>query len=482
MANNEDKLSRLYREGLENFAKDPPPQVWAGIKQGLLIKNLVTLKFLTSLNIYSVSVFVAAAAVAGFFAGNQLQQKNNVAETNKAASSIVTEIPSKTQEIKTTPTADQVKINPEPSINAENKIDQVGHSNAPVQNQTTNNIKVQPVNTNKPAPSVIYQKPKEPATQKENTPKPTDIGAEKSANNATPKNEESLKNPLSDDKQILQEKSAIENKESQPDPTEKTAGSSKTLSVPKKPKTGQGFYTEIFGAPAFVTYTFEESAVNPNLTFVETSKEDEKPALSYTAGLELGYGLKNIFAQTGLNYSDYRSKSLIDLIVTESKWTDVITKDSTWWYRDSMGKDYFKYNFDTVQNLTTNDTTITHSSTNSMRYIEIPILIGYRFYGKRISCALSGGISFGYLISSGGQTLNPDLKSLSANTPSDIPFRQWTENLIFRAEVAYLFKQNFSVFIRPGFKYNLNSVFEEHYPVQKSFYAIDLHLGLRYNF
>ena len=108
MASNEDKLNRLYREGLKDFAKDPPAQVWAGIKQGLMIRNLITFKFMTSLNIYSVTVFVVIAALAGFIAGKQLQQKNNSVTASKNISTIVNHIPKSSQNLEKTITTQNI--------------------------------------------------------------------------------------------------------------------------------------------------------------------------------------------------------------------------------------------------------------------------------------------------------------------------------------------------------------------------------------
>jgi hypothetical protein len=169
----------------------------------------------------------------------------------------------------------------------------------------------------------------------------------------------------------------------------------------------------------------------------------------------------------------------MDYITTNSFWNESYVKDSVF-VPDSIP--HYDYFYDTLRVLNSKDTHENHNSSNAMRYLEIPVMIGYRFYKNKFSYAFAAGASFGYLISSGGTTMNPDMKSISSNDKKTIPYKPWTINLLFRAEGAYLLKNNLSVYIRPGYKYNIGSVFEDHYPVQKSLYTLDLHAGLRYNF
>ena len=479
MANNEDKLNRLFREGLEDFAKDPPPKVWSGIKHALLIRKLFTFKFMTSLNIYSVAVFVTIAATAGFIVGKQLHQNNDLITPDKSKIVITkdyTNIKRNIQKIKEQHNIDnQAFKNEIYPINGQQKVNKVkvidhtaSNSIFGKQIQKQNYLSPKDVNGTIKIPEkhVIIDSSK----QFTNGINPV-VTIQTQSNAINPKEpvQQPSQNITSDEKKNL----INEQPPKQPVPAN-------NILPQKKPKTVQGVYTEIFGAPSLLTFTYVQSNINPSLTFVNTSKQDEKPALSYTAGLELGYGLKHVFVQTGLNYSDYRSKTLIDLLTDYGFNQTNLKKDSVF-VPDSVSPHY-TYHYDTIRSYVIKDTLMSHRTTNSLRYIEIPILLGYRFYGKKMSYAISGGIAIGYLSYSKGTTINPDLKSVSVNSIDAIPFRPWTFYLILRAEAAYMIKKDLSVFIRPGFKYNTNSVFEDYYPVQKSFYTLDLHLGLRYNF
>jgi len=469
MANNEDKLSRLYREGLGDFVKDPPPQVWSGIKKGLLIRNLITFKFMTSLNIYSVAVFITIAAISGFFAGKELQKKNETVTAARNFTSIVIKTPEKHQISQNLYREQSIELG---QVAKQQEISSITNNNFKKQSPIHSKVIPQLIKSiEKPIP--VREAIGNSSPQKDNVIKFPDKINDTPLATDNPKKNEFQKHPS--ENKLIDEKKVITNEQ----PT-KQLGAVNDILIPKKPRTIQGFYAEIFGAPSLLTYKFEQSTVNPNLTFANSSKADEKPALSYTAGLELGYGFKNLFVQTGINYSDYRSKALIDLITTNSVLTTNVTKDSVLVY-DSIGSHY-EYHYDSIKVSTNSKTHTIHKATNSLRYIEIPILLGYRIYGKRISYAVSGGISIGYLSSSDGKTLNPDLVSISANTTEAVPYKPWTFYLLLRVEAAYLFNKNLSVFIRPGFKYNINSVFEDYYPVQKTFYTLDLHLGIRYNF
>jgi hypothetical protein len=489
MANNEDKLSRLYREGLGDFAKDPPPQVWSGVKHGLLIRNLITFKFMTSLNIYSVSVFIAAAAIIGFFAGKGLQQKHEIASSAIIRSAIVNNLPEKTERIQNF-NQEQSNVKQEQNIQTTNTsikhdiikkqtIDNKSQAYKVYQTPVHSNI-IPDVNNPTVKNESVNNTVNNPTIQKDITIKSAEQTTKKPAETTNLQKDETKK--LASDKTVIPPNNNPP-KQTPPDQTKKQSDSKSKGIIPRKPKTTQGFYADIFGAPAIFTYKYDQSTVNPNLAFVNTSKGEEKPSLSYTAGLELGYGFKHYFAQTGVNYSDYRSSSMIDLVNSYLIRTyDYKKKDSIFLYQDSSGHKYYNYTYDTITVNNTIDTLTSHRSTNSLRYIEIPILFGYRYYGKRMSYALSTGLSLGYLSSSGGQTLNPDLKSITINTTDAVPLKKWTYYFVLRVEAAYLLNKDLCVFIRPGFKYNMNSVFEEYYPVQKTFYALDLHLGLRYIF
>ena len=171
MANNEDKLSRLYREGLGDFAKDPPPEVWSGIKHGLLIRKLVTFRFMTSLNIYSVAAFITVAALAGFIIGKQFHQKNDLATANKNISTIVKNIPKKAkkfQEIKEQQNIEHAKAIDKPASNytTDNQI----------RNQTSVTPKVRKESIKiSEKPVHIKESVYDPSQQKDNFTKPTDI-------------------------------------------------------------------------------------------------------------------------------------------------------------------------------------------------------------------------------------------------------------------------------------------------------------------
>ena len=506
MASNEDKLNRLYREGLKDFAKDPPAQVWASIKQGLMIRNLITFKFMTSLNIYSVTVFVVIAALAGFIAGKQLQRKDNSVTASKNISTIVNDIPKTAQDFEKTVATQNINqhsvnngvnsISAKPKIESA-KVDNQHLSKSINENQTQNSTAIatkvvqnsQKIAENtKPELQTVYNS----SPQKSNNAKQEESNSEilfsKNSKQGFANLDTSItSNPtqanviypeISNKLSLAKNLSSDKQDSASQQPKNQTTATNLLLPT-KKPKTGQGFYAEIFAAPSLLTYKYEQSTKNPNQLFVNSSKEDEKTALSYTTGLELGYGLKNLFAQTGLNYSAYRSKTLIDIITNNSFWQTNLKKDSIL-VMDSFGNHY-QYIIDSTRVLTSKDTHSYHGANNSLHYIEIPILIGYRYYGKRISYAISGGMSVGYLSLSAGETLNPDLKSISVNNSDAIPYKPWTFYLLFRSEASYLLNKHLSAFIRPGFKYNLNSVFEDYYPVQKKFYTIDLHFGIRYN-
>lgn len=480
MGNIEDKLNHLYQEKLGNLEKDPPPQVWSGIKQGLMIKKLITFKVFTSLNVYSATTFIVVAALTGFFAGKYFTA-GKIAVEQKSSTPV--EIAAPQNNLKNQQIKEQSLLIESKQINTQRNTESFNKQ----YHQLTNNTKVNPLVIKNPEDNNLTEKP---LANQDNMQSVPEILTNQKPENTIPDIPVVIPEKMQvkiDNTEKNEVKPPITLKELKNEPAKTFPDQPKSASdelntnlLPKKPKTIQGIYAEIFGAPSLIKLKFEQSSVNPNLTFVNSSRQDEKPALSYTAGAELGYGLRHLFVQTGINYSDYRSNAIIDIsdnylaTVTNLNWDSILIFDS-------MGN-YYKYFYDTIRSFVQRDTLITHRSANSTRYIEFPILIGYRFYGKRMSYAIMGGISIGYLSSSGGKVLNPDVKSITTNTPDAVPYKSFTYYFVLRADAAYMINKNLSIFIRPGFKYNWNSIFEDYYPVQKTFYTVDLHFGLRYHF
>ena len=126
---------------------------------------------------------------------------------------------------------------------------------------------------------------------------------------------------------------------------------------------------------------------------------------------------------------------------------------------------------------------INEKSDNRYKYIEIPILVGKRFYIKKLSIDVVSGLSIGYLISAKGKFLNIYDHEVLDISKGNSPFNEmFVYNFLLRLNCSYPLNERIRAMVAPSFKYNLNSILNKNYPVSQKYYSAGLNFGLIYNF
>ncbi|MFA4851080.1 MAG: hypothetical protein WC868_10630 [Bacteroidales bacterium] len=213
----------------------------------------------------------------------------------------------------------------------------------------------------------------------------------------------------------------------------------------------------------------------------------ELPTYSYTYGAEAKVDFRHWFFQSGINLSNilstanftyrYFHNDTISWILSD---TVIINEhiDTTGGQYDTVPAQIL-YSWLPFTQLNSYDKV--KKATIEIKYLQIPILVGYSFSTKKIIYSVSTGISIGFPISIKGEILSLANKIEDVSKLA-IPLRKPVFNYLLRAGATYVVSSRYSVFIQPSLRYSLNSVFNKSYPVNQKYTVLGLRMGLLYRF
>jgi len=254
---------------------------------------------------------------------------------------------------------------------------------------------------------------------------------------------------------------------------------------------------EIFAGPN-IAYSFIETNETQYNEHVSLRNSSEKPQLSYHLGINYKTYYKKWFLSIGVNYHNYKDQATYSLptLDIDSAISSYMVFQNTYKY---ITTGYIQNPNDTnsllpiitiqVKQDTSYVNTVLYDTTevvkdytysNTYSYIEVPIMFGRVFHHKQFIFDLSGGVSWGRLIK-----YESSIPNLENNKLIDI---HQTENIIsknsfngiFALGIGYQINEGSLLFARPEFRYNLNSLFENSYPINQKYLQIRLSLGMRF--
>jgi hypothetical protein len=281
-----------------------------------------------------------------------------------------------------------------------------------------------------------------------------------------------------------------------------------------------------------IPFTAQPIVLDQNFSFL--SKTNKKPILSYQIGAGLFNVSKTLSASTNQDYIDRRNaeekatnyvswmfgakiqyqRFAFNTGVELNKYGEKVTYSN--WLLGSTSKITNSYNYSadsitTVSNYyiqgnqfdqtitqTTIDSTLISDTTtvygqksadvsgiNSktmISYIEIPLVIEYEaIKTKRFSVALRTGVSVGFISQKRGYYLDKtqeEFKDLNSITT----FRSTVWNARIGADFSYFIVPKTSIFIRPEFRTNLQSIFKTEAGIQQKYRAFGVMIGLSKSF
>jgi hypothetical protein len=227
-------------------------------------------------------------------------------------------------------------------------------------------------------------------------------------------------------------------------------------------------------APAYNFYRLKTD----DDAYASYRKDHEKPAISWSTGAELRLNIKNWYVQSGLGYSVYRlDRNYNYSFKALDSLNSYFQTDTIWgWVFDppEINKPIVM-GYDTVFMPVYNEI---NEGQNEWHYLEIPLLAGYRLNTGRFSFELATGFSWAFLLYSSGNVPSLEQENLFAELDST-PLSDHLFSYLLQAGFSYHLTPAWSLNISPWYKHNLNSVFEDNYPVDQRFNAIGVNFGLR---
>jgi hypothetical protein len=231
-----------------------------------------------------------------------------------------------------------------------------------------------------------------------------------------------------------------------------------------------GFYF----APAYNFYRLSSE----NEVYNNYRKDHETPSVSWSAGADIRINIRNWYIQTGLTYSTYKlDRNYNHTFEALDSLQSFYQTDTIWgWVFDppEINKPIV-LGYDTTFVPVYNDI---NEGTNEWHYLEIPLLAGYKFNTGRFSFDIGTGFSYGFLLYRSGNV--PDLEQENVFVElENIEMNSHMFNYLLQFGISYHLTPEWSLNISPWYKHNLNSVFDNNYPVDQRLNTIGINFGLR---
>ena len=118
---------------------------------------------------------------------------------------------------------------------------------------------------------------------------------------------------------------------------------------------------------------------------------------------------------------------------------------------------------------------------NYYTFIEIPVIVGYRYDLKNISLEFNSGLSYNVFLLKRGQIIGIKGLPIDLATEKNIFKKQSGLSLIAGMKLIFPVKKKV-FFIEPNIKYNLQDITSGNYPLHQRYFNYGIKLGYRYNF
>ncbi len=203
--------------------------------------------------------------------------------------------------------------------------------------------------------------------------------------------------------------------------------------------------------------------------------------LSFSAGLyysQVGQAVENVTAFTGFS-SFLSGKGSNDIIVTTSAGR-IVTTNPDLFIADHMGKRvstvYDASLFDPVKFNLRNEG---NRLVQNMGYLEVPLLVRYKFVDSGIDLSLLGGLSYSFLVNNSVYAASRDGGRIEAGYTEGLsPFNISTT---MGLGVGYSLPNSFAFNVEPMVRYYINSLGEHPGPSINA-WSVGVMTGVRYSF
>lgn len=237
--------------------------------------------------------------------------------------------------------------------------------------------------------------------------------------------------------------------------------------------------------------------INNNLYNHSTSKYH--PGITdYNISANIKYEVNKFFIKTGINYSTLNE---IDLLSFNEQLNDTsashytydiheyITYDSVdWWinpdnpydtlvyYEPILNQDTINMKWNRVDSLY--DRSYQKTIETNLRYIEIPMIFGYKQQFNRFAIGVLNGIGIAFKVGDEGYLIQND--EIIQITRANSPYNDMIINYIAGIDFSYKINRNISIFVNPQYKTNLTSIFKNQAINNKQIHSFGINAGLNF--
>jgi hypothetical protein len=115
-----------------------------------------------------------------------------------------------------------------------------------------------------------------------------------------------------------------------------------------------------------------------------------------------------------------------------------------------------------------------------MTFVDVPLMIGYKWLGKRSGFALQGGVIFNVLFKQKGNLADFNYTASDVNTANQNPFNATTGlSLAGGISTNHRLNDKLDLMIEPYTRYTLKPINNSNYPLQQKLFTYGLFVGLR---
>ncbi len=226
-------------------------------------------------------------------------------------------------------------------------------------------------------------------------------------------------------------------------------------------------------------------------------ENEEEPIVAPSIGLSITANLKSLSISAGIEYSVYGEETnyypysnqlqIDDNSVWQSFLTNFVDTDTAYIWGNTRffetvrqrSDSIFVFDQDTSEVYKYDENIAKNNGVNHIYYVEIPIQVAYTLNKGRMGFGVVGGVSPAFLTGKKGYYLRQDGRGIESLEEIE-SFRKFLINARVGVDVYYRAGARTKLMLRPLFKANLNSVFEDDYGVKQKYYSTGILFGITY--
>jgi hypothetical protein len=246
----------------------------------------------------------------------------------------------------------------------------------------------------------------------------------------------------------------------------------------------------VYGKKSFKGYFAIDALISPDITwrnltanteqasnFISKRDSAESIRLSYSALMKINLFInRNIYINTGIGFAQNKEKfSVIHKWQTHEDYIDS-TKYIT--YVDPFAGNVIYKTYDTLDYVRTHKDTVNHNLT--MTFIDVPVMLGYKWLGKKSGIAIQGGFVYNLMFKQKGTIADYNYTVSDVKRVSENPFAAkagWSIGGAISANFKLTDQLDFMV--EPHTRYFIKPISNADYAIQQKLFTYGLRVGLR---